>query len=116
MLTMEKIKKKFSVKEIEKKQAKKFLKIRDDPKLIIGLFKKKDLIGVCIGYEITKKELKKRYSAFHCKIENVMKWDQKIDKKFRKDEELRIFFEMGRYKISHKKFPKVCYATKFPDS
>ncbi len=113
MLITKKTRKLYSAKEIKKKEASDILKIKsdDDPKLIIGLFRKKKLIGVCAAYEIRKKLFKKMYSSV-CKIENVFAWKMKLSKKYKENLEIKTLFEMEKYKISRKKFPKVCYSTR----
>lgn len=110
MLTRKKIDKTCEVKEVKKKEANKILKIKDESKIIIGLFRKEKLIGITVGYDLSKKEFKRNMKGTECKLENVMKWQTRITGKFADDIEMRNFFQIKRYSISHKKFPKVCYA------
>lgn len=108
-MAKKKKKQKFKVEEIKKSKAKEILKAKSEPKLCIGLFKKEKLVGVSYAYGITKKEFKNGFSSLTGDRDKIMKWKTKIIKKHR-DEETERFFTTGRFKISWKKFPKVCYS------
>lgn len=110
----EKMRKKFKVKEIKGERADRFLRTLSNLKISIGLYRKETLIGVCNGYAVTKKEFKKwKYLTKY--IDSIMMWDVKIIKKYN-DEEMRMFFDGERYKLSRKKFPKTAYCGKIKKS
>ncbi len=102
-------KQKFKVEEIKKNKAKEILKVKGEPKLCIGLFKKEKLVGVSYAFGLTKKEFKKSFSYLTGDRDKILKWKTKILKKYN-DEDTRNLFTTGRFKISWKKFPKVCYS------
>lgn len=104
-------KQKFKVKEVKRSEAKIILKTKGEPKLCIGLFKKEKLIGVSYAFGLTKKEFKKGSSYLTEDRDRILKWKTKIIKKY-DDEDTRNLFSSGRFKISWKKFPKVCYSMK----
>lgn len=110
-MTKKKKKQKFKIKEIKKNEAKVILKTKNKPKLCVGLFKKEKLIGVSYAFGLTKKEFKKDSSHLTEDRDRILKWKTKILKKY-DDEETRNLFSSGRFKISWKKFPKVCYSMK----
>ncbi len=105
----ERMQKKFKVKEIKKKEANEVLKLLDNPKICIGVYRKGKLIGTCVGYSVNKKEFKKEWKHLTNDMQTIMIWDIKILKKF-DDEEMKWFLEGERFKISRKKFPKVAYS------
>lgn len=108
-MAKKKKKQKFKIEEIKKSEAKKILKTKDEPKLCIGLFKKEKLVGVSYAFALTKKEFKKEFSHLTGDRNKILKWKTKILKKY-DDEDTRNLFSSGRFKISWKKFPKVCYS------
>lgn len=109
-MAKKKKKQKFKVEEIKESEAKEILKIKGEPKLCIGLFKKEKLIGISYAFELTKKEFKKGFSYLTEDRDKILKWKTKILKKY-DDEGTRNLFATGRFKISWKKFPKVCYSS-----
>jgi len=100
----------YKIKKIKRSEAKKLLKVSDDAILIIGLFKKDKLVGVDASYKLTKKEHKKHYKSMGVKNDSVFRHDKKFVSKVKDDPEIITFFTSGAYKISKKKFPKVCYS------
>jgi len=100
----------YTIKKIKRSEAKKLLKVTDDAILIVGLFKKDKLVGVDAMYRLSKKELKKHYSSMGIKSDSVLKHDKNFTSKIKDDPEIITFFTSGAFKISKKKFPKVCYS------
>lgn len=101
----------YKVKEINGEKNGKFLTLlkKEEPIILLGLYRKKKLVGMKVCYKITKKDFKKL--KINMKRNSVMKFQIKILKKYRTPE-IKTFFQTRTYRIFNKSFPKICYSLK----